>query len=597
MKDVIDKLIEETGPPEKRSPIHGFMPFVITVLAQSGRAFANMGDYRTALIYLGLTFSGLAGYIFTTALFDEKKHAKLDLIGKNLMDCFQKEGIILHSFSRYCGIPASLINRTKLMRPYVEDAGTDYLSFQYRNVEGCFSNIALSGRKTPDTGLTVLLKELAGIDTSLDSYEGDDVEAKQRLQIDDENEVPFYGSVFIFTPGPDIDGSVSLEVKDPDLYLRQLQNLQMDDFLSDIAKGRNTLFDFEDFHFIHGRRKEGNPEIEKVFTQRVKSMVLSLESTCKAPVEIYADKNVVCLTIQTPVFEFEQMDYQHLEVSYISDKAAQKAERIRHLLDLIIGPDGDEYTELFSIGEDRRKSVYSPFIYPAESGEFPTEREVRIYIRDVANSMVSKFGASLLNEDMIQIMTWELSEVRDSFNKLVFEDDTEAAEAWASASEGKRFMEELKRTWITGLWNIITETGEYQIGKVRVIYSAANPMLGNIEAKLYFSPPRRRIPFAGEILGQTAAEYGSKDELLNALNRVEGRDAFIDTVRKKLKALLPGKTEFEPMEYEFNMWRLDNDAYGLKFEDYINFYTWGWSLILERSGLSKHIEKANESRV
>ena len=149
----------------------------------------------------------------------------------------------------------------------------------------------------------------------------------------------------------------------------------------------------------------------------------------------------------------------------------------------------------------------------------------------------------------------------------------------------------------SGLWNIITETGEYQIGKVRVIYSAANPMLGNIEAKLYFSPPRRRIPFAGEILGQTAAEYGSKDELLNALNRVEGRDAFIDTVRKKLKALLPGKTEFEPMEYEFNMWRLDNDAYGLKFEDYINFYTWGWSLILERSGLSKHIEKANESRV
>lgn len=100
----------------------------------------------------------------------------------------------------------------------------------------------------------------------------------------------FYGNVFFFIPGPDIEGRVYLEDTDPIEYLKELRTMAETDILTNPERIQDKEDVFNYRHRVYGENNGDTSETDSVLTQRVKDMVLQLELDLRAPVGPYERK-------------------------------------------------------------------------------------------------------------------------------------------------------------------------------------------------------------------------------------------------------------------------------------------------------------------
>ena len=92
-----------------------------------------------------------------------------------------------------------------------------------------------------------------------------------------------------------------LEDTDPIEYLKELRTMDETDILTNPERIQDKEDVFNYRHRVCGENNGDTSETDNVLTQRVKDMVLQLELDLRAPVGVYADRNMVCLTIQKSV--------------------------------------------------------------------------------------------------------------------------------------------------------------------------------------------------------------------------------------------------------------------------------------------------------
>ena len=284
-----------------------------------------------------------ATYGVTGAIEHIEKEATEGSVRENLLEIFKNGGITIHSYNREKTIPEYLIGHSHLISDYNGSAGGDLINIEYRGHAISCCNIALTQPRTPALEQDALSDGDSGQETYIDQYKEDDIEAAARYSIKKGQDVVFYGSVFVFMPGPDIEGRISLEAAEPIEYLRNLKSMDETDILTNLVRtqDKKDVFDFN--HRIREVSIGDTAEADRVFTQRVKDMVLQLELDMRAPVEIYADKNMVCMTIQKKAFDFDNM-HSSMDIDPVCQKELEntlieKVYNFRKILDTMITGD------------------------------------------------------------------------------------------------------------------------------------------------------------------------------------------------------------------------------------------------------------------
>ena len=195
-----------------------------------------------------------------------EKEATESSIREELLKIFMDEGLTIHSYNREGSIPDYLIGHSHLFNDYNGSVGGDLINIHYRGHAISCCNIALTQPHTPALDLDALLGRNSGqsassngnsgqntssggnseTETYIDQYKEDDIEAAARYSIKKGQDVVFYGSVFVFMPGPDIEGRISLEAAEPIEYLRNLKSMDETDILTNLVRtqDKKDVFDF-----------------------------------------------------------------------------------------------------------------------------------------------------------------------------------------------------------------------------------------------------------------------------------------------------------------------------------------------------------------
>ena len=111
----------------------------------------------------------------------------------------------------------------------------DLISLHYRDYSIVCCNIALT---------------MSPVEGFEDSYTQDDVQARKYFQIEDNQNVLFYGSVFMFFPGPDIEGNVRLAAYSPVQYLKDLQQMELGELVTGPEHLQQRMDSFCRYHEI-----------------------------------------------------------------------------------------------------------------------------------------------------------------------------------------------------------------------------------------------------------------------------------------------------------------------------------------------------------
>ena len=117
----------------------------------------------------------------------------------------------------YGPMPVYGISNLHLAEGFDGAVSGDLISLHYRDYSIVCCNIALT---------------MSPVEGFEDSYTQDDVQARKYFQIEDNQNVLFYGSVFMFFPGPDIEGNVRLTAQTPVQYLKDLQQMKLGELVT-----------------------------------------------------------------------------------------------------------------------------------------------------------------------------------------------------------------------------------------------------------------------------------------------------------------------------------------------------------------------------
>ena len=525
-----------------------------------------------------------ATYGVTGAIEHIEKEATEGSVRENLLEIFKNGGITIHSYNREKTIPEYLIGHSHLISDYNGSAGGDLINLEYRGHAISCCNIALTQPRTPALDQDALSDGDSGQETYIDQYKEDDIEAAARYSIKKGQDVVFYGSVFVFMPGPDIEGRISLEAAEPIEYLRNLKSMDETDILTNPERiqDKKDVFDFN--HRIREVGIGDASEADRVFTQRVKDMVLQLELDMRAPVEIYADKNMVCMTIQKKAFDFDNTHFSS-DIDRESRKELEntlivKVNNFRKILDIMMGPEEDEYTELFGVTTEQRSSVYTPIMNPIRPRAIPNDEEISAYIDDLVEYSLEVYHFFLQRSANFQRECADLKWLSKRFlTKLYgYEGQTEF-KVLIRTIRGKEFMNSLTKLFTDHFRELWNASGKHSVKNINRTKNRNHSETIKIDISVY--PPIREWNYK-DGTDKLAALMKEHPDRFNRFHKVlydtEEQRAFLEIFKEKLPIAYALKYDVEHI-YTITMTLLKNDCYGFDPSEWSEFYKWYLDLL------------------
>ena len=525
-----------------------------------------------------------ATYGVTGAIEHIEKEATEGSVRENLLEIFKNGGITIHSYNREKTIPEYLIGHSHLISDYNGSAGGDLINLEYRGHAISCCNIALTQPRTPALDQDALSDGDSGQETYIDQYKEDDIEAAARYSIKKGQDVVFYGSVFVFMPGPDIEGRISLEAAEPIEYLRNLKSMDETDILTNLVRtqDKKDVFDFN--HRISEVSIGDTAEADRVFTQRVKDMVLQLELDMRAPVEIYADKNMVCMTIQKKAFDFDNM-HSSMDIDPVCQKELEntlieKVYNFRKILDTMMGPEEDEYSELFGVTTEQRSSAYIPIMNPIRPKAIPKDEEIAAYIDDLVQYSQEVYRFFLQHSAKFQRECADLKWLSKRFLTKLYSNEVQTKfEELISTDSGKEFVNSLTEIITDHFRELWNASGNYSVKNIDRKKNRNNSETIKIDISVY--PPIREWNSkkgTDRLVALMKKHLDRFNHFQKVINDAEEQRAFLEIFKEKLSTAYVLKYDVEHI-YTITMTLLKNDCYGFEPNEWSEFYKWYLDLL------------------
>ena len=385
-------------------------------------------------------------------------------------------------------------------------------------------------------------------------------------------------------PGPDIEGRISLEAAEPIEYLRNLKSMDETDILTNLVRtqDKKDVFDFN--HRIREVSIGDTAEADRVFTQRVKDMVLQLELDMRAPVEIYADKNMVCMTIQKKAFDFDNM-HSSMDIDPVCQKELEntlieKVYNFRKILDTMMGPEEDEYSELFGVTTEQRSSAYIPIMNPIRPKAIPKDEEIAAYIDDLVQYSQEVYRFFLQHSANFQRECADLKWLSKRFlTKLYgYEGQTEF-KVLIRTIRGKEFMNSLTKLFTDHFRELWNASGKHSVKNINRTKNRNHSETIKIDISVY--PPIREWNYK-DGTDKLAALMKEHPDRFNRFHKVlydaEEQRAFLEIFKEKLPIAYALKYDVEHI-YTITMTLLKNDCYGFDPSEWSEFYKWYLDLL------------------
>lgn len=573
-------------------------------LSLSWEDIQELGTLYGTFIFLSLTGAGIRG-----AIRSFEKEATESPVRKKLSEIFRNEGLIIHSYKRNDSIPDYLVSHSQLMHEYNGAVGGDMITLHYRGYAVTCCNIALTQPRTPIPNPDDPSGATRGANTYVDQYEQDDIDARARFTINEGQDVVFYGSVFIFMPGPDIEGYAKLEAADPIDYLNELKSMDTSDILTNPERAQDKK-EFWDFHHriyeeeggaaeVAGspaaeRVQSGSPAAERVqagsvLTNRVRDMVLQLELRMRAPVGIYADQNMVCMSIQSKVLDFDSVHsvFDSHGQTEMENTLLEKVHNFRKILDIIIGPKGDEYTELLGLPATQRSSVYKAILNPAYAREIPSDEEIRAYVDDLVHYSADVYRFFLRYSGIYQKECGQVKRLgHPMLTRLYSSEDKERLDVLIKSEDGKQLMNSLEKLIEDHFRTLWGAAGKYSVKSINRVKIGRDKEIIKIEVSVF--PPIREWN-SKEGTDRLVDSMGPqvKDHFKRFSKMVfdpERQRAFLKMMDENLRIAFAPKYDSETI-YTITMTLLENDRYGFTPNELVGFQSWYTGLLMSNMKL------------
>ncbi len=516
--------------------------------------------WKEALMYAGYAAASFLAAVGVELVKMLSKNKAESGIKSKLSDIFQKEDLMIYSYNRGGDIPLSLLARSHLAEGFDGAVTGDVISLSYRGRSLSCCNIALT--QTPVDGFT-------------DPYTQDDDLAREYFSVPDEKRVVFYGSVFIFFPGPAIKGNVRVAAYSPTAYLHDLQEMDLGSSMTGQEWLEQRMDSFRRYHFASGDNSGNESETAQVFTQRVKDMILKLEWQMRAPVTVYADQNIVCLTIQDRVYDFQCIHDKGDPDDQVASALYGKIASFKSILDHIIGQEGYEHTELLGAPMEQRRSDYTPFLYSIRDPKGPEDDDIERYVSDLAEWSADIYRFRLRYSQTYQKAGERLEYVSNKF-LLAFlaEADPDRAKEWFESVSGRKLKDSLAEAVVRHfryLWNV---SGKCEVRNIcRNEGRNTGDLPGEITFDIVVDPPIRKWEYLSESNRRMVSLCNPSRFSLDELNDADIRREFVDTFEKNLKSVI-GPGYAEDHIYHAAITLDEGGKYGMKPEEINNFCQW-----------------------
>lgn len=525
----------------------------------------------TILLYAGTIGASYVAASCVDAIREILKGNSESRIKSELSDCFLKDGLNIHSFSRGGHIPPYLLTNLHLTEGFDGAVSGDLISLHYRDYSIVCCNIALT---------------MSPVEGFEDTFTRDDVEARKYFKIADDQNVLFYGSVFMFFPGPAIEGNVRLTAQTPVQYLKDLQQMKLGELVTGPEHLQQRMDSFHRYHEIEeenfgiefsGKETSGKedfeklPEKEQVFTERVKDMILQLEWETRVPVAVYAEKNIVCLAIQDKVYDFECIHDWDKSGDEVKNVLYTKIDSFKKILDTIIGPEGDEYTELLGSPAGQRKSVYAPFLNPFHEAVNPENEDIEAYVDDLAEWSADIYRFILHYSPVYQAACRSLGFVgRQFLSEFLLPQDAAEAKIWVKSSAGKQMRYSLTSAATNYFRDLWSASGKCEVRNIRKGLKVGNPI---ISFDIVLNPPIRKWNYSPEINRRLVFTCDPSHYSLNQLNDKKTQDEVVGRFAEHLKTV-NNLSYDKDHTYQAVMELQEGHKYAMKPEEISKFCKW-----------------------
>ena len=408
--------------------------FLFPIMIQTLGEMSYSEDPETFItgICMTLAVGGIAWLSFHGAVLTNSVDHDEGLL-RDLLADFQGEDFKVLAYDHDLEIPMPVILKTGLMDPYTYSFGQDYLALRHRGFHVACSRLMLLERVKNGLDKDGGLQAGSGTETvsSQGSKTGDGMAEKtseedflswvksirnqgysitgrsyQELSENEKTEgledaVRFDGTVLLFLPGPDLDGSISIEVRDNEKYtaylwknaaelLESFSGRRTDPGTEQEIAGISELF--YKYHYVHGESAEDPQEqlseeyLESVVTPGVMKMILHAESFAQAPVELHASREMVCVTVQRRLYQLSEILRYGNDAKRAGRKFKEEIARFRCFLDILTGEPDCPVFELVSREDRQETAALDPFLLPVQGNRIPSGQEIREYSETVITS-------------------------------------------------------------------------------------------------------------------------------------------------------------------------------------------------------------------
>ena len=549
----------------------GRIPFLYYVWYGFVYALMETGDYRSWLLLVGTPIAGMVGSSIINGFVDKINKCA---VSKELLEQLRDKEFIIHSYDKTGNIPYYMITHSHLIQDSSGFCCGDYINLTYRDYAVACCNMAFTQPKTLALDWNTHLDKENKTEFYLDQFKEDDIRAAEDFSIDGGTDVIFFGSVFLFTPGPKIEGSVSLEVVEPIEYLCKLRNMEDTETLEGPEWEQEKARLFYSNHYVHGENNENESAIGRVFTQRVKDMILRLELHMRAPVELYADKNMVCLVIQEKAISNDKISVKGLghDVKEAEGALLERMETIREILDIVIGPRGDEYKELFCKYTGQRKSVYSPLLNRFSPKTIPNDNEIKAYVDALIEWPEEQDRFFMSHSRNFHEVCAQMNPLCRHFLTGFFSsEDQIQLSAWINSEAGIKLTNSLTTVMADRFRQVWSAPGKHSVGNITREKNDQNEDIIGIEIDVIF--PVRRWYYTEKTNKLMIRLCKSFRNDLSNLYEDKGQRELINEFRKQLYSI--NELSYGEMhKYKITMSKLQNGYFGFSTEEFNDFDRW-----------------------
>ena len=212
-----------------------------------------------------------------------------------------------------------------------------------------------------------------------------------------------------------------------------------------------------------------------------------------------------------------------------------KIASFKDILDMIIGPKEDEYTELLGNPADQRKSVYTPFLNPFHEAANPEEEDIQAYVNDLAEWSADIYRFLLHYSPVFRTAYRSLESVSTQFlSEFLLQQDAVEARIWVESNAGSQMRYSLTsavNNCFRDLWNA---SGKCQVRNIRKEVKEGNPI---ILFDIVLNPPIRKWNYTPEINRRLVLMCNPSHYSLNQLNEKKTQNEIVSTFAEYLKTV------------------------------------------------------------